>query len=82
MHRKTKKNKQKMKAKEQKFKMNLLDGGSVAASVELHNFDYIGGDCICNFVDADGDRITVKRSEGDLWIESTGDWIQWDNEEL
>lgn len=67
-----------MKPKKEIFTLSLIDGTTVRSSMKLHKFDYINYDVECSYTDADGDEIRVKQSEGDLWIESTGDWITWD----
>lgn len=64
----------------QQYESKLLDGGVVRASLPLHKFDYIGGDCICRYTDRDGDECTARRSEGDLYDPNTGDWIEWYDE--
>lgn len=63
-----------------RFESNLLDGGSVSSSMELHEFDYIDGDCICRYIDSDGDKKVARRSEGYMYDLATGDWIDWNLE--
>lgn len=65
------------KFKSLKYESKLLDGGSVKSSMELHKFDYIDGDCICRYIDDEGDEYTIRRSDGDMFCLATSDWVHW-----